>query len=210
GTGASLAATPAHLQDVGRRLPHGHLRHLARRAPLGWRRMEPGHAFDQPGPDQPDRGLERAGRAGLGHRLAPRPARVVAGRCGADGRGPGQAGVRRSPAPGQPAGHRLVHRLWPAVHAGRLFRARAAAHRQRGRLHMKHLAWIALLPLAAFAGVRDDYAQQWPLALSNADAGAYRVVLDRTVYRQLQSPDLKDLMVVNADGVAVAAPLFDA
>ena len=75
---------------------------------------------------------------------------------------------------------------------------------------MKHLAWIALLPLAAFAGVRDDYAQQWPLALSNADAGAYRVVLDRTVYRQLQSPDLKDLMVVNADGVAVAASLFDA
>lgn len=71
-------------------------------------------------------------------------------------------------------------------------------------------AWIALLPLVAFAGVRDDYAQQWPLSLSNADAGAYRVVLDRTVYRQLQSPALKDLVVVNADGVAVAASLFDA
>ena len=75
---------------------------------------------------------------------------------------------------------------------------------------MKRFAWMALLPLAAFAGVRDDYAQQWPLALSNADAGAYRVVLDRTVYQQLQSPVLKDLVVVNADGVAVAASLFDA
>lgn len=75
---------------------------------------------------------------------------------------------------------------------------------------MKRFAWMALLPLAAFAGVRDDYAQQWPLALSNADAGAYRVVLDRTVYRQLQSSVLKDLVVVNADGVAVAASLFDA
>lgn len=75
---------------------------------------------------------------------------------------------------------------------------------------MKRFAWMALLPLAAFAGVRDDYAQQWPLALSNADAGAYRVVLDRTVYRQLQSPILKDLVVANADGIAVTASLFDA
>ena len=75
---------------------------------------------------------------------------------------------------------------------------------------MKRLAWIALLPLAAFAGLRDDYAQQWPLALSDADAGAYRTVLDRTVYQQLQSPALQDLVVVNADGVAVAASLFDA
>ena len=75
---------------------------------------------------------------------------------------------------------------------------------------MKRFAWMALLPLAAFAGVRDDYAQQWPLALSDTDAGAYRVVLDRTVYRQLQSPALRDLVVVNADGIAVAASLFDA
>ncbi len=72
------------------------------------------------------------------------------------------------------------------------------------------LAWIALLPLAAFAGVREDYAQQWPLSVSNADAGAYRVVLDRNVYAQLQSPALKDLVVVNAEGVAVSASLFDA
>lgn len=75
---------------------------------------------------------------------------------------------------------------------------------------MKRFAWIALLPLAAFAGVRDDYAQQWPLLLQQADAGAYRVVLDRSVYQQLQSPALKDLDVVNAQGAAIAASLFDA
>ena len=77
-------------------------------------------------------------------------------------------------------------------------------------VHIKRFAWIALLPLAAFAGVRDDYAQQWPLTLGQEDAGAYRVVLDRTVYQSLQSASLKDLDVINADGVAVAASLFDA
>jgi hypothetical protein len=77
-------------------------------------------------------------------------------------------------------------------------------------LAWSRFAWIALLPLAAFAGVRDDYAQQWPLTLANPDAGAYRVVLDRSVYAQLQSPALKDLDVVNAEGAPVAASLFDA
>jgi len=72
------------------------------------------------------------------------------------------------------------------------------------------IASVALLPLAAFAGPRDDYAQQWPLTPAEQDAGAYRVVLDRTVYQQLQSPTLKDLAVVNADGGEVAASLFDA
>ena len=75
---------------------------------------------------------------------------------------------------------------------------------------MKRFVLIALLPLAAFAGVREDYAQQWPLTLTDTDAGAYRVVLDRSVYRQLQSPQLKDLVVANAEGAAVSASLFDA
>lgn len=75
---------------------------------------------------------------------------------------------------------------------------------------MKRFAWIALVPLVALAGVRDDYAQQWPLQLQQEDAGAYRVVLDREVYRHLQSPALHDLDVVNAQGAKVAAALFDA
>lgn len=68
----------------------------------------------------------------------------------------------------------------------------------------------ASLPLVAFAGVRDDYAQQWPLTLGQADAGAYRVVLDSAVYQQLQSPALKDLVVTDVEGTPVAAALFDA
>lgn len=72
------------------------------------------------------------------------------------------------------------------------------------------IASLALLPLAAVTGPREDYAQQWPLTLGEQDAGAYRVVLDRTVYRQLQSPTLKDLVVVNAEGSEMAASLFDA
>ena len=72
------------------------------------------------------------------------------------------------------------------------------------------IASLALLPVTAIAGPREDYAQQWPLTLGEQDAGAYRVALDRTVYRQLQSPTLKDLVVVNADGSEMAASLFDA
>jgi hypothetical protein len=75
---------------------------------------------------------------------------------------------------------------------------------------MKKLAWALMLPLVAFAATRDDYASQWPLALQDADGGAYRVVLDREVYRQLQSPRLQDLVVVNAQGTPVATAVFPA
>ncbi len=73
---------------------------------------------------------------------------------------------------------------------------------------MKRFAWIALLPLVAFAGVRDDYAQQWPLTLSRDDAGAYRLVLDREVYSRIHAANLQDVEVVNAEGVAVPSALF--
>ncbi|HSD17708.1 MAG TPA: DUF3999 domain-containing protein [Thermomonas sp.] len=75
---------------------------------------------------------------------------------------------------------------------------------------MKKVGWLLTLPLVAFAATRDDYASQWPLALQDADGGAYRVVLDRGVYRQLQSPRLQDLVVVNAQGAPVATAVFPA
>mgnify|MGYP001405734518 FL=1 len=75
---------------------------------------------------------------------------------------------------------------------------------------MKKIAWLLLLPLVALAATRDDYASQWPLALERDDGGAYRVVLDREVYRQLQSPRLQDLVVVNAQGTPVATAVFPA
>lgn len=75
---------------------------------------------------------------------------------------------------------------------------------------MKKLAWLLMLPLVVFAASRDDYASQWPLTLQDANGGAYRVVLDREVYRQLQSPGLQDLVVVNAQGTPVATAVFAA
>lgn len=75
-------------------------------------------------------------------------------------------------------------------------------------IRMPRWAWLLALPLAALAATADDYAGRWPLALERADGGAYRVVLDRGVYRQLQSPALHDLVVVNADGAPVATAVF--
>lgn len=75
-------------------------------------------------------------------------------------------------------------------------------------IRMPRWAWLLALPLAALAATADDYAGRWPLVLERADGGAYRVVLDRDVYRQLQSPLLRDLVVVNADGAPVATAVF--
>ena len=73
---------------------------------------------------------------------------------------------------------------------------------------MKRLIWLLMLPLAALAGVRDDHAQQWPLALERAGAGAYRVLLEAEVYRRIDSRLMQDLDVLNANGAPVPAALF--
>lgn len=75
---------------------------------------------------------------------------------------------------------------------------------------MKRACLLALFPLIAFAAVRDDYARQWPLTLQDDAAGAYRVTLDREVYRSARMPSLRDVGVVNADGVSVPSALFAA
>ena len=72
------------------------------------------------------------------------------------------------------------------------------------------LACFVLLPLAAFAAARDDYARQWLLTLQDADVGAYRVTLDREVYRSVQSPELRDVDVIDGSGAPVSAALFAA
>jgi len=74
---------------------------------------------------------------------------------------------------------------------------------------MKRLALlIFLLPSAAFAAASTDYAQQWPLTLGRDNGGAYRVTLDDAVYRQLQNPALRDLVVLDRDGAPVPAAVF--
>lgn len=70
------------------------------------------------------------------------------------------------------------------------------------------LAALVLLPAFAFAAGRDDYARQWPLVLQNDDAGAYRVILDREVYRSATSQALRDVAVFNRDDQPVPAALF--
>lgn len=78
------------------------------------------------------------------------------------------------------------------------------------RLHL--LACVLLpalaLPLIAGAAARDDYARQWPLTLGRDGGGAYRVVLDAAVYRQVQRQDLGDITVLDRDGSAVPAAVF--
>lgn len=70
------------------------------------------------------------------------------------------------------------------------------------------LLLMGLLPSLVSAGVRDEYARQWPLTLGRDNGGAYRVTLDESVYRQLQDPALRDLVVVNRDGLAMPTSVF--
>ncbi|MFT4249104.1 MAG: DUF3999 family protein, partial [Pseudomonas sp.] len=80
---------------------------------------------------------------------------------------------------------------------------------------MKRLGWLLLaVPFVAWADVRGDYLRQWPLQLGQADAGAYRVILDAPVYRTATQATLGDLQVIDAAGeplpsalLTMAAPL---
>ena len=75
---------------------------------------------------------------------------------------------------------------------------------------MKRLLWLILFPAIAGATLTDDYARQWPLDLQTPDAGAYRVTLDREIYRSATLPSLRDIDVRNAAGGVVPAALFSA
>jgi len=75
-----------------------------------------------------------------------------------------------------------------------------------GKMRLLLLATMA--SLAASAAAPADYATQWPLTLGRDGGGAYRVVLDETVYRQARDPQLRDLVVLNRDGAPVPAGAF--
>lgn len=64
---------------------------------------------------------------------------------------------------------------------------------------------LTCVPLVAGASAPEDYARQWPLALSAPQAGAYRVELDASVYRHVQDPAFGDIAVLDADGRTVPA-----
>lgn len=69
-------------------------------------------------------------------------------------------------------------------------------------------ACLLWLPLLALSSARDDYAWQWPLTLGRDGGGAYRVVLDAAVYRQVQAYDLSDIAVLDRDATPAPAAVF--
>jgi len=73
---------------------------------------------------------------------------------------------------------------------------------------IKRLLLLTLLPLTAQANA--DFARQWPLQLSQPDAGAYTVPLDAQVYQAAYWRDLRDVRVIDADGVPVASAVYAA
>src|SRR5690606_27540159 len=70
------------------------------------------------------------------------------------------------------------------------------------------LLLLAVVQSTAVAAPQDDYARQWPLTLSQAEAGAYRVVLDEAVYLGAHRRDLGDVEVFNAQGQPVATAVL--
>ena len=73
---------------------------------------------------------------------------------------------------------------------------------------MRKLSFLLLaLAGAASAQTPEDFAWQWPITL-DGDQGAYRLVLDESVYARLARDDLRDLAVFNAQSQLVPfAPL---
>ena len=61
---------------------------------------------------------------------------------------------------------------------------------------------------AQAADYRTQYAEQWPLTLSSAQSGAYRVVLEPAIYRRAGSADLGDVQVFNAAGQSLPSALL--
>ena len=82
--------------------------------------------------------------------------------------------------------------------------------RPRTRARCRIAAVLALLPcVAALATGREDYGWEWPLTLSRDDVGAYRVTLDESVYRRLQDPRMRDLVVFDGAGAAVPTEVLE-
>lgn len=64
-----------------------------------------------------------------------------------------------------------------------------------------------LLPVILLAMGAAGWLRQWPVALSEPDAGAYRLELSEAVYRNAHDADLGDVAVLDADGQPVPAML---
>lgn len=73
---------------------------------------------------------------------------------------------------------------------------------------MKRLLLVALLPFSAVAAnTRDNYVEQWPIAMEDAQAGAYQISLTEAVYRRAYLPSLADVEAFNAQGQTLPTAL---
>jgi len=72
--------------------------------------------------------------------------------------------------------------------------------------------WLFGLGLCASAGVHatGDFAWQWPLELSEPDAGVHEITLNEEVYRAAFWRDLRDVRVLDADGRVVDSARYSA
>jgi len=68
-------------------------------------------------------------------------------------------------------------------------------------MNTRYLLGLLLWPLAASA--EGDFAWQWPLQLSEPDAGVHEITLTDEVYRAAYWRDLRDIRVLDADGRVV-------
>lgn len=71
------------------------------------------------------------------------------------------------------------------------------------------LTGLLLMVATSAAGTaQHDYAWQWPLAFDSDDSGAYRVVLDESVYRRIRDAGLADVAVLDPQGAAVPSSVL--
>ena len=69
--------------------------------------------------------------------------------------------------------------------------------------------WVVLTLLLLAMGAA-GWLRQWPVSLSQPDAGAYRIELTEAVYRSAHDADLRDVAVIDANDQPVPAMLFAA
>jgi len=77
-------------------------------------------------------------------------------------------------------------------------------------MNTRYLLGLLLWPLAASATIKGDFAWQWPLELSEPDAGVHEITLNDEIYRAAYWRDLRDVRVLDADGRVVDSARYPA
>jgi len=82
---------------------------------------------------------------------------------------------------------------------------------KHNRFKSKWLFVVLLWPLLLLSTEIDtEFAWQWPLVLTEPNAGAYQVTLDASVYQAVHWPDWRDIQVLDADNKPMPTALYPA